>query len=477
MMFVRRFIFIVLAFCALGVSAHADILGSMDQYYAKSKNQYVSQTNGGAYSTQSRHVATGGSYVWRAEQQSAQLLTARLPSIKAGCGGIDIFGGSFSFVNGEQLEALLRAIIQDAAGYAFMLAIEEISPIISGNLKTIQDMIQKVNSTNINSCQAAKALVDNSLDAINGSVSTTCAVRGAAHSIFPDALAGMACGDQNPGTAIGDIKKQDEADGEIVDLPTNQNYAMKATSKSSFKDDIDLREFYMSLTGTLLITTGDEGTEMLYVRPIGLDESVVRALMSGGEILGHSCAAATIGGASYTVSDCLDVSQFTNEIDIPADKGFLVRVETILGSIYDKAAGADSSDLTEQEIAFVENTPIPVYKAAMVMSQAHPEVGKSLLMSYSELIAYNLALEFLEKSSREVLEASQNNVSADRKDYNAWKEGVERNIVSLTRMQAKLQQRVSVVQQYVNDLDRMEAKVRGNVNSNLLRAVNSTRGY
>jgi len=447
-------------------TAQADVVGSMEGFYNKSKN-YTSSTNPGAYTSQTQHAFTGGSYVWRAPQETVTLTNIQMPSISAGCGGIDLFAGSFSFVNGEQLEQLLRAIIQDAAGYAFMLALEEISPIISGNVKSIQDMINEVNAQNINSCEAATAIVDNAIDAYNGKISTTCAVQGAANSIFADAFAGKTCGNENPGEVAGKAQKEDDK----LQLPFNTNYAMKSTENTSISGDMDLREFYMSLTGTLVVKVANENPDYLYIPPIALDESVVRALMSGGTIEGHGCAAVTIGEQTYTESDCIQVEQGTRAITIPPSDGFQVRVQNTLASIYDKVAGYDSSAITAEEKAFIADTPMPILKAAEVYSLEDETLGKTTLLSYSEIISYQMALKFLENSSREVLKGSQNNPGANHNDLIQWKTAVNGNIAELGRMQSKLQLRFANVQAFIDDLHRRESRQFGRIHSSLKRSI------
>lgn len=42
-----------------------------------------------------------------------------LPDINAGCGGIDAYLGSFSFINGEQLQRFVKQIMSNAAYYFF----------------------------------------------------------------------------------------------------------------------------------------------------------------------------------------------------------------------------------------------------------------------------------------------------------------------------------------------------------------------
>lgn len=469
-MYVRRVLSVFIALFCLQSVASADVAGTMDSYYEGSKS-YVSSTQAGAYQTQSRRAYTGGNYVWRAPQVTEQLVSVQLPSIKAGCGGIDMFVGGFSFINGEQLEQLLRAILQDAAGYAFKLALDTISPKISGVVSEMQTMVQQINSLNVNSCEAASALVDTIGGGQEAVEEKLCQVNGAIEGFFDDSFAGRSCGDTKPGDVAGKATKNDP---DLQNsLATNQNYAMNATSRSSIKDDLELREFYMSLTGTIVVTL-DEKTEIQYLAPISLDESVVRILMSGGTLKGHKCKPTTFGGRSYSALDCLSVDQGLGEIDISADDAFLKRVEEALNSIYDKAANETGPALTEQEIAFVNDTPLPIYNAALDLHMAYPEIGKTILLSYAELIAYEMTLKFMERSSRSVLDGSQTITNADAQAMEAWRKGVTDNIIELGRQQSRLQERFSNVQHFIDSMKSIEATVTADMNSQLLRSINKT---
>src|SRR4030067_459853 len=96
----------------------------------------------------------------RAPGRHSPLVNAHLPSLRAGCGGIDLFGGAFSFINKQQFLSLLQNIGANAVGYAFKLALQSISPDIDKLLTELQDQINKINAMNINSCEAAQALVN-----------------------------------------------------------------------------------------------------------------------------------------------------------------------------------------------------------------------------------------------------------------------------------------------------------------------------
>jgi conjugative transfer pilus assembly protein TraH len=67
-----------------------------------------------------------------------------------GCGGIDLFAGSFSFINEAQFVALLKNIGQNALGYFFQLALKSMAPEIAVTLEWLQDQAQKINALNVN---------------------------------------------------------------------------------------------------------------------------------------------------------------------------------------------------------------------------------------------------------------------------------------------------------------------------------------
>ena len=64
-------------------------------------NEHSNVTPPQAYMGQQGGYFTGGSLVYRAEQNTLQPFTATAPSVRAGCGGIDIFTGGFGFVDSD----------------------------------------------------------------------------------------------------------------------------------------------------------------------------------------------------------------------------------------------------------------------------------------------------------------------------------------------------------------------------------------
>src|SRR5579864_1733488 len=82
------------ALVATTPNAFANTSGRMDTYFSNALGS-ASVTGPTAYKGQSMGYYTMGNLSMRAPQANLQLAGVQLPSIKAGCGGIDIFTGGF----------------------------------------------------------------------------------------------------------------------------------------------------------------------------------------------------------------------------------------------------------------------------------------------------------------------------------------------------------------------------------------------
>lgn len=113
----------------------------------------------GVHEGQRRGVVFGGRLTTKNRIINQNVISFVPPHIKAGCGGIDMFGGSFSFINSEQLVQLMRAVAQNAIGYAFQLALDAVCPACSKHIAFLQKIISELNQHLGNSCQLAQGLV------------------------------------------------------------------------------------------------------------------------------------------------------------------------------------------------------------------------------------------------------------------------------------------------------------------------------
>ncbi|MFX5809117.1 conjugal transfer protein TraH, partial [Acinetobacter baumannii] len=75
----------------------------------------------------------------------------------------DLYMGGFSYVNKEQFVAMLKNIGSNALGYGFKLALQNLCPTCDNVMQALQAVSQQVNRLNIDSCEAAKGIVNAAL--------------------------------------------------------------------------------------------------------------------------------------------------------------------------------------------------------------------------------------------------------------------------------------------------------------------------
>lgn len=120
----------------------------------------TSTTSPGYYQTEARNAFVAGGFDVHFANNSFQLINITPPSFSAGCGGISMFFGGFSFISGAQFSALVQNILQAAIGYAIQLAIQTLCPACEAVLQVLQKAAQMANSLSNNTCQMAKDAVN-----------------------------------------------------------------------------------------------------------------------------------------------------------------------------------------------------------------------------------------------------------------------------------------------------------------------------
>ena len=128
----------------------------------------------GAFRGQTFNTYTGGSLFMRAPNKVYQLAAIQFPSARAGCGGIDVFGGSFSHISAAEFKNMLRNITAALPGIAFQLALESVSPLLGGLTKWAKGLETWINNARINSCETAKAIVSTAAEAAGFSSQEAC---------------------------------------------------------------------------------------------------------------------------------------------------------------------------------------------------------------------------------------------------------------------------------------------------------------
>jgi conjugative transfer pilus assembly protein TraH len=271
---------------ALAPAASAGLNEEMQSMFS----DMVNVTPADAYTSQRRGVLSGGSIVMRNKIVNPSLVSFVPPSFKGGCNGVDLFGGSFSFINAEQLTQLLRNIAQAAIGYAFQLAIEGMCPTCAQVMSKLQQDIAKINSLMRNSCEFAKGMVNKTgLKAWHDSEMKDATDLNAKQGFIADWFDGQENnGAKSPSQVAIAHGRADELKGNVVKEALDQASAMDWYASGTG----DMQMVLMSLTGTLVIGTkdgaaADGGTDLDYrfVPPI----LKVRDFIEGGNLLVYHC--------------------------------------------------------------------------------------------------------------------------------------------------------------------------------------------
>ena len=290
--------------------AFADVNSSMQSWF-NDMGAYGNVSGAASYKAQTMNFYTGGSMYARTPVKSYNLASIQAPGFKAGCGGIDLFGGSFSFINKEQFISLLRNIGNNAIGLAFNQALCAMTPDLCDLLKYLQDQVSKINNMNINSCSAAEGLV-----AAVGSTLTDKTqekegkVAGANTGLFGDVFESWDAWKDR--AKAKQIRQQAGAsDPALKDLFEGGNIVWKALQKVNGIDDSQ-RELMMSMVGTIVISppgeNGDEKGKWDYIAGTNV---AFRQFVGDGAVTSTTVAGLSCGGDAECMTPTVNSSQFT----------------------------------------------------------------------------------------------------------------------------------------------------------------------
>lgn len=122
------------------------------------KGSMSNSTSAKSFSTGTRNVLSGGSTTVRTKVFNDNILSFSPPRFNAGCGGLDFFAGSFSFINADQLVQLFRAVMANSIGVMFDMALRAVSPALAAIMQKFSDIVREINSLLSDSCSIAKGI-------------------------------------------------------------------------------------------------------------------------------------------------------------------------------------------------------------------------------------------------------------------------------------------------------------------------------
>jgi len=372
----RKLIAILL--CFLSLNGFASVSGDLGTFFG-SLGFDGNITSGSAYQGQAGGYYSGGSFYLRNQVKNLQIMHIDAPSFRSGCGGIDLFMGGFSFIDAKQLVAFFQKIMSNAAGYALNLALETEVPEIAHAMQYLQQIAQKINDANVNSCEMAEDLVGGLWPKNRASQQQICQDIGSQHNEFSDwAAARQECGS---GTAFPDKINEASKDPNYKDKVTvNKNLVWDAILKNGFlTGDHELAEFFMSLSGT--VTYDDKGSATVYY-PLTNNRDIIKAILTGGSAQIYVCD---------EVEKCL--KPHLSEINIRKEDGLNQRVVKIINELVDNVQ--NDAPITNIQKGFLNSITIPVLKMITVSLSLGAGAQALDLANYSDVVAKDLLKQYM----------------------------------------------------------------------------------
>ena len=413
----KRIILIMLMALFVPVQAFASLESQMTNMFEGMTNV----TDPSAFKSARRGVIQGGSVVAKVPIWDKNIVSFTPPSLDAGCGGIDFYGGSFSYIDADEFISGMRAIAQNAGGYAFDLALSAMCPSCSEVIKTLQKAVRTLNGMASNSCATAQKLVNatglkswsDSQSQEMGTIGTAATAAGKKVDAF----------DQWFNNLGKDSNSEDLSDEELIAAGIMQNVTWYVlTNDSDFsgatiewfeEGDDDMARVIMSVIGTVIYSRQAEGEALQpsYISPLITLETLLEGDESGS-IMVYKCD-------DDDEEKCLTLER----VELEGVEGVYEKVETALLGGTDEdgtlTSGvvqkfiSNSGELTATEKALIDTLP-DHSKRLRDLSIYSP--GDARI--YAKLASKTIALEFVTNFFEEVIKAMYATSSRNKSPLN-----------------------------------------------------------
>ena len=444
-------IFLLSFFC---LSAFADVNSDLNSFF-NGLGMATNTTAPHAYQGQQAGYYSGGSLFARSAVRNVQLAQVDLPSYRAGCGGIDLFAGGFSFVNKPELVTMMRNILNNTKGYGMTLALEEVSPQLANVMKYMQDMANKVNQMNINSCETAEGLVGGVWPRTQAAQRQVCQDIGTNKSGFFDdwADARQGCTSDDGKYNFDSTMAQGAKDSKYKNLVLDSgNIAWKALQVNSLTTgDPELAELLMSLSGSIIIKKDGSGKSSVVhfknLDSLAGNQSLLKAILYGNTTKIYKCDETT---------NCLDPKE--RSITISQESSLKNQVETLLQSMNSKII--NDQPLEPKEIGLLQSTRIPIYKILAVQAAYQKDSHILDVESYADVIAMDILFQYLQENLN-LVRASSGALQYPSEIMKKFNDGINQASSDVRTEESKAQVKISLAMQLIEQSQVIEQMLSG----------------
>lgn len=462
---IRHWLARVIAVLALGnllclQTAQADVNGQLNSFFSNLGGA-ANATGPVAYNGQQGGYYSGGNlWVRFPAQTTYQLGSLQMPSVKAGCGGIDIFTGGFSFINTDQIVAAMKAAANGALAFVFDLAINAISSQIGTSIEKMMQKVQQFTQHSLDACQAGQQVAAGLAGMVGARDSQFCKIIGNSQGVFSDwASSEQGCG--TGGSQSSTIKGN--SDSTIPAGPYNYTWSMLTQKYPSF--DTDFKQYLMSLVGTVIYQPGTSDTQGPTFNFLGQgDPALITALLDGGN-------SATVY-ACDTTDKCLNPTQ--TSLSVSTANALKTRVYNLLIDIAGRIQG--NQQLTSEEIGLLGATTIPLYKIMVVNAAASfGGMNSADISSLAEITSVDLLETIVGQFYKLVTDGQSSFQNADPLTLKQWQDQLRDVTKTLDAQVVHNSERLTRTEQILERTIRIEATLRNTMSPQMTAALQFER--
>jgi len=376
----------------------------MEDFYNQA-GASMNVTGPGSYQSQSGNVITGGGLSVRIPPKNIQLYNFNPPNLKMGCGGIDLWAGSFGFINKAQFVAFLRNIGQNALGFFFELALKTMAPEIHGVIKGLQDAAQKMNNNSLNACETTKRMFSDNVPELSEGAGFEERAKSFATALgnVGDRLSAIDTYAPNLKKTIDDLKNVKLTNPTAIINSGGQEQkpigdynlvqrVLTASGPSIFSDDeVNL---IMSLTGTIIVKTPTTNTDPNEIIETHIPPTITHLT----DFIGNRTTL-----TSYKLNECGNPGACLYFLNPTKNvKSFAYIAHEKITAIRDKIRDAQAQDATV--VQYLEQSTIPIYRLLAAATRPQREdISQNIVDTYSDTVAVDMTSRFIKSILAEVL--------------------------------------------------------------------------
>lgn len=344
------------------------------------------------YNGQKAGYGTGGGVTVRNRVMNSKYATVQLPAFDAGCGGIDIYAGGFSFIDSTQLIETLKSIGASSTGYAFLLGLETVSPQIANTIRQLQSWANTINSTGINSCETAAQLVGSVWPKNEMASQHICRSMGGHEGQFKSYISARhQC--SNKKTSQESRRNVAEKNPDL--LYEEYNIAWRAIQKDAFlAANLELADLIMTIMGTIVVREVEDHKQISRYASKVDDEGFLSKILEGGSASIYTCA---------DRKQCLSVT--TKDYIIPYQESWTGKIQKQLENIQQKIW--DDEELEIAERTLLAKSRLPLYKIVGIMTAYKKGISPIDLYQIADIVAMDMLSQFLKEALDSVREGAQ----------------------------------------------------------------------